>query len=641
MERKVGKTCIMIALLLISVALMANASIGKTSEIVHASNSFSTSPVSPPTEWNKTYGGGYAYSVVQTSDGGYALAGVYPGTARLVKTDAAGNMQWNQTYVEAGYVSVYSVVQTSDGGYALAGDIYFASVGTSFWLVKTDADGNEQWSQSYKPGEYSANAVSMVQTSDSGYAILGHTNAYGEGSPYRENFWLVKTNATGNMMWWQTYGGAEDDIPSSLVQTSDGGYALAGYTWSFGVVPHPSFWLVKTDADGNMQWQQTYGTGTDVATGYAHSVVQTSDGGYALAGANSYGCSQFIKTDADGNMQWQQTYGAAATSDILYSVVQTSDGGYALANDRLGLGGYDCALLIKTDAAGNVQWNQTYVKPYTAYCPRSVVQTSDGGYVLGGYSFYVGPGNAVFWLAKIAGGVWYGLTITSTTGGTTDPSPGTYPYGAGTVASVTAMPNANYLFDHWELDGAPAGTTNPINVTMDTNHGLHAFFIAHHDIAVTNVTPSKTVVGRGYSLNINVTAANQGDYTETFNVTVYANTTSVTSQTVTLSSGNSTTITLMWDTTGWAKGNYTISAVADTVPGETDTTDNTIINGWVLVTVPGDVNGDGECNILDIKRVKLALSGWIVEPNADLDNNGEINILDLKKVKLIYSGFIV
>jgi parallel beta-helix repeat protein len=118
--------------------------------------------------------------------------------------------------------------------------------------------------------------------------------------------------------------------------------------------------------------------------------------------------------------------------------------------------------------------------------------------------------------------VSYTLTILSSTGGTTDPTPGVYTYAAGSNISVTAIPDTNYAFDHWELDGANIGVTNPITVTMDTNHTLHAVFrIPIHDIAVTNITSSKTVVGQGYSVNITVTVANQGDYTETFNVMVY------------------------------------------------------------------------------------------------------------------------
>jgi peptide/nickel transport system substrate-binding protein len=146
------------------------------------------------------------------------------------------------------------------------------------------------------------------------------------------------------------------------------------------------------------------------------------------------------------------------------------------------------------------------------------------------------------------------------------------------------------------------------------------------DVAVTSVTLSKTVVGQGYSLNINVTAANQGGHTETFNVTVYANTTTIETREVTLTSENSTTITFTWNTTGFARGNYTIGAVADTVPGETDTADNNCPGGWILITKVGDLGSapddlltffacDGKVDGLDFALWKACYDG-IAPPNA-------------------------
>jgi len=153
-----------------------------------------------------------------------------------------------------------------------------------------------------------------------------------------------------------------------------------------------------------------------------------------------------------------------------------------------------------------------------------------------------------------------------------------------------------------------------------------------HDVAITNVTPSKTVVGLGYSLNINVTAANQGGYTETFNVTVYANITSIALQTVILSSENSTTITFTWNTTGFAYGDYTISAVADTVLGETDTTDNTHINGAVLVTMAGDIDGDGDCDMFDFGAFAQAYATSLGDPKyrseCDFDGDFDVDMFD-------------
>jgi hypothetical protein len=469
----------------------------------------------PPTEWNQTYGGAgddWAASVVQTTDGGYAFAGstLLPGTGNrnfwLVKTDPCGTILWDKTYGGADYEIAYSMVQTSDGGYALAGITLYVG-GSDFWLVKTDADGNIQWSRTYG-GTNDDRAYSVVQTSDGGYAITGYTASFGAGW---WDFWLVKTNSFGGIQWTRTYGGTSNEEAKSVIQTSDGGYAIAGSTASFGAGFY-DFWLIKTDSAGNIQWNKTYG-GADYEE--AHSMVQTSDGGYAIAGRTWYfgtgsADSWLVKTDAAGNMEWNKTYGGADYEEA-YSMVQTSDGGYALAGEINFGGEYADVWLVKTDSSGTMLWNGTYGGVYDdrAY---SVVQTSDGGYALAGFT--------------------YSFSVGSPT------------YG-----------------DAWLIKLAPM-----------------------HDVAITDVTPSKTIVGQGYSLNINVTVENQGDYTETFNVTLYANTTFVALQTITLESDASTTLTFTWNTTGFATGNYIISAIADTVPGETDTEDNTLSDGWVFVT---------------------------------------------------------
>jgi hypothetical protein len=127
-----------------------------------------------------------------------------------------------------------------------------------------------------------------------------------------------------------------------------------------------------------------------------------------------------------------------------------------------------------------------------------------------------------------------------------------------------------------------------------------------HDVAMTDVTPNKSVVGEGYGCNITVVTEDHGGYAETFNVTVCANTTIIASQAVTLTSGNSITITFTWNTTGFAYGNYSISAVADTVSGETDTADNTYTDGWVKVTVAGGIDGSGRVDVGDLNLLGLA-----------------------------------
>jgi len=164
-----------------------------------------------------------------------------------------------------------------------------------------------------------------------------------------------------------------------------------------------------------------------------------------------------------------------------------------------------------------------------------------------------------------------------------------------------------------------------------------------HDVAVTDVESldvpwdsggiPKTVIGLGYSLTVNVTAADLGSYTETFNITVYANTTYVTSQNVTLSSGASATLAFTWNTTGFAYGNYTVSAYAWPVPGETNMANNNFTGGNVIVTIPGDINGDFKVvlpNLVLLAQAygsKPADSNW--NPNADIDGNGQVGLSDL------------
>ncbi|MGD0027954.1 MAG: hypothetical protein ABSC91_03335 [Candidatus Bathyarchaeia archaeon] len=362
---------------------------------------------SSATKFNKNYGGAKrdeAYSVIQTSDGGYALAGFTDSYGAggydfyLVKTDANGNYQWFQYYGGVLDEEAHCVIQTSDGGYVLAG--YTESYGAGladFWLVKTDATGNALWNQTYG-GPKDDIAYSVVQTSDGGYVLAGYTESYGAGLA---DFWLVKTDATGTELWNQTYGGRGSDEASSLVKTSDGGYALAGFTGSYGV-GNADFWLVKTDATGTELWNQTYG---GVSTDIAYSVIQTSDGGYVLAGyTESFGAGGddfwLVKTYATGNELWNQTYGGGG-SDVAYSVIQTSDGGYVLAGytESYGVGGSADFGLVKTSVDGSELWSHTFGGPLTdiAYC---VIQTSDGGYALAGYTESYGAGSADMWLVK-------------------------------------------------------------------------------------------------------------------------------------------------------------------------------------------------------------------------------------------------
>ena len=342
--------------------------------------------------WSRTFAdvsSSASRRLIKTSDGGFAFAGDgSDGAVQLVKTDSIGNIIWNKSY---GVLrSSYSVVQTSDGGYAVAGDYIVSPSNRDFWLVKTDADGNKQWESTYGGAGIEV-AYSMIQTSDGGYAMAGGTNSFGPNY----DGWLVKTNSTGDVQWSRNYGGAGwDEDFRSVVQTREGGYVMAGETNGFV----GNIWLVKTDADGNMQWNYSYGAGTAI------DVIQTADGGYAMPGA--LGLANLVKTDANGILQWSRKY---PSLDGAYSIVETSDEGYALAGYKF-YNGNSAFSVVKTDASGNIQWSRTYDSPEQDFAD-SVVQTRDGGFAILGSA-----GAGSIWLVKTD--VEYGLAWTDSTANT-------------------------------------------------------------------------------------------------------------------------------------------------------------------------------------------------------------------------------
>ncbi|MHA2335261.1 MAG: hypothetical protein ACXAEU_24735, partial [Candidatus Hodarchaeales archaeon] len=250
-------------------------------------------------DWNQIFGGenfDVAHSLIQTADGGYALVGItesfshdHEADCWLVKTDARGQVEWTKTFGDPAWASANSLIQTVDGGYALAGSIGgYWNVPKDIWLVKMDASGQVEWNQTYGGLEWNQiyggldEYAALIQTADGGYALAA-TRSYGAGD---SNFWLVKTDARGQAEWNQTYGGSEDEYADALIQTADGGYALAGATKSYGA-GDSDFWLVKTDARGQAEWNKTFG---GEAWETASSLIQTADGGYTLAGGTeSYG----------------------------------------------------------------------------------------------------------------------------------------------------------------------------------------------------------------------------------------------------------------------------------------------------------------------------------------------------------------
>ncbi|MBD3180881.1 T9SS type A sorting domain-containing protein, partial [Candidatus Poribacteria bacterium] len=252
-----------------------------------------------------------------------------------------------------------SIQQTRDGGYVVAGHTQSFGAGRyDPWILKLDKNGKVLWQKSYGGG-YDDYAYSIQQTSDGGYVIAGNTYSFGAGS---RNFWVLKLNSIGNIVWQKTYGGSKFDHAESIYQTNDGGYVVAGRTDSFGAGNY-DFWVLKLDSIGNIVWQKTYGGSS---FDHASSIQQTSDGGYVVAGWSFFlGAGNYdfwvLKLDNNGNMLWQKAYDSSDSDsdhDYAESIQQTSDGGYVVAGwtDPPGAGNpfsFDI-LVLKLDRRGNI-----------------------------------------------------------------------------------------------------------------------------------------------------------------------------------------------------------------------------------------------------------------------------------------------
>jgi uncharacterized protein (TIGR02145 family) len=352
------------------------------------------------TLWTHTYGGsGYEDGrfVQQTLDGGFIIVGSTETFGNegndvwLIKTDVVGNEQWNRTFGGSNNDRGYSVQQSQDGGYIIAGITSSFGAGLNdFWLIKTNSEGYEEWNQTYG-GDWNDTGYSLQQTDDGGYIIVGNTS-YGQTARY--DIFIIKTDLQGNLEWSQSYGNQNTDEEGfSVQQTDDGGFILVGYT-SFLGNGQKDVWLIKTDVVGNEQWNRTFG-GSNNDRGY--SVQQSQDGGYIIAGiTSSFGAGLndlwLIKTDDIGYEEWSYTFGGSG-SDNAFSLQQTDDGGYIIAGNSYSYetNGYD-VLLTKTNVFGTEEWSHS-IDWGENDIARSVQQTIDGRYIIAGYSNSFGEGD--------------------------------------------------------------------------------------------------------------------------------------------------------------------------------------------------------------------------------------------------------
>jgi hypothetical protein len=409
-----------------------------------------TNAQAPSIEWQKSLGGtsyDYAYSINQTTDGGYIVAGYSSsnngyvtgnhGNADylVVKLSSAGAVEWQKSLGGTSFESASFVNQTTDGGYIVAGysgsnngDVTGNHGVQDFWIVKLSSIGTIQWQKSLggTQGDYGS---SIVQTTDGGYIVAGYTGS--NNGDVTENhggtdYWIVKLSSTGVIQWQKSLGGIGRDYAYSIVQTTDGGYIVAGYTESndgdvSGNHGDNDYWVVKLSSTGAIQWQKSLG-GT--SEDKAYSIIQTTDEGYIIAGhtvsndgdvSGNRGSTDYwvVKLSSAGAIQWQKSLGATAY-DAARSINQTIDGGYIVAGysfsnagDVSGNHGNADYWIAKLSPTGALQWQKSLGGTSTDI-PYSINQTTDGGYIVAGYSSLnngdITGNNGVqdFWIVKLA-----------------------------------------------------------------------------------------------------------------------------------------------------------------------------------------------------------------------------------------------
>ncbi len=365
---------------------------------------FAQLPDAPDSLWAHTYHGrnlDESPSIIQTHDGGYMIAGATGASnggnrcGYLVKTDSEGNEIWAREYEHMN--GFCAVIQLSDSSFMLGGNPKSSGVVRGACLLKVDYYG-EQISLNV----YGGWCTDIVQTSDGGFALAGKKRISGT---VNDQFYLQKIDSNGIKQWENLYGENGLEWCNALIQTEDGGFALAGVTHSFkmqqNTLSQRDFYLVRTDAEGNLLWSRNYGL-EGRENDDCRSLIQTPDKGFALVGTTnpsiyvSQGDLYLVKTDSVGNKMWSQLYGGDG-HDEGASIILLADDGFVLAGsigfqeknykEKRIKGFY----LVRTDSDGTELWSQTFGGRGFNYC-ESVIQTVDGGFALiGNTSNGTGP----------------------------------------------------------------------------------------------------------------------------------------------------------------------------------------------------------------------------------------------------------
>ncbi len=408
----------------------------------------------PSIEWQKSLGGTgdeEAKAIQQTTDGGYVVAGYsksingdvtgnHGGSYDywVVKLDSAGTIAWQKSIGGTASDGAYFIQQTTDGGYVVAGssisndgDVTGNHGSNDYWVVKLDSTGTIEWQKSLG-GTTSDIANSIQQTSDYGYVVAGHSYSInGDVTDNHGNmdYWVVKLDSTGAISWQKSLGGTGYDDATSIQQTIDGGYIVAGQSSSTdgdvtGNHGDWDYWVVKLDNTGAISWQKSFGgSGADLG----QSIQQTIDGGYVVAGRSSstdgdvtgnHGDWDYwvVKLDNTGAISWQKSFGGSG-ADLGQSIQQTIDGGYVVAGwsnsingDVVGnQGSYDY-WVVKLSSTGDINWQKSIGGTRSDYA-ESIQQTTDGEYVVAGWSYSINGdvtnnhGGVDYWVVKLSSAI--------------------------------------------------------------------------------------------------------------------------------------------------------------------------------------------------------------------------------------------
>ncbi len=386
--------------------------------------------VIPNIEWQKTFGGtgdDYAHSVMETMDGGYIVAGntttnndgdvsINKGGSDfwVVKFTGNGSIEWQKTFGGADSENAYTIKSTRDGGYIVAGttkskdgDVNDFKGFTDAWILKLSSSGIIEWQKTLGGTDYDG-VNSIQQTIDGGYIVAAYTHSNnGDVIGFKGfvDFWIIKLGASGILEWQKTLGGSDGDIPYCISQTADSGYILAGRTESDNgdinrqIRGTADFWIVKINSRGTIEWQISPGGGD---WDEAKSVEQTKDGGYILVGSvisndgdipSIYGHFDYVvlKLSKDGKIEWQKVLGGSKY-DAAYAIQVTCEGGYIITGctssneyEVSGNHGKNDFWIVKLNEFGTIRWRKTLGGSGDDLA-RSIQQTSDGGYVVVGYT---------------------------------------------------------------------------------------------------------------------------------------------------------------------------------------------------------------------------------------------------------------